>query len=106
MYILDYGSVRINGVTGLLQVYTSGWRYMCDDYWTMDDTYTVCRQLGYRRASSYLTGQYNSNDQSRINNVRCSGNKLHLNECDYTTNDYCRRNEKVKVLCDASKLLY
>ena len=103
--IVDYGSVRINAVTGLLQVYTSGWRYMCDDYWTMDNTHTVCRQLGYRRASSYLTRRYSSSYQYTINKVRCSGNQLHLYGCDFTI-EYCGRNEKVKVSCDASKLFY
>ena len=39
--------VKANETYGLVEVWRSEWRSICDDYWTDEDANVVCRELGF-----------------------------------------------------------
>ena len=45
--LVDGDEVKANETYGLVEVWRSEWRSVCDDYWTDEDANVVCRELGF-----------------------------------------------------------
>ena len=73
---------------------------VCDDVWSSNHAEVVCRQLGYTRGD-YLTGSPWGSVPTdyAMDEVRCDGNEMHLQDCSYSTSDNCNTSEGAGVHC-------
>jgi len=73
---------------------------VCDDYWYSNDANVVCRQLGYIRGSPTQESYFGPIETNyAMDDVRCSGNEYHLQDCTYTTYANCAGTEGAGVVC-------
>ncbi|CAI8018658.1 Neurotrypsin [Geodia barretti] len=76
---------RNNYNRGLLQVWLNGrWGVVSDTAWTIEDTNTVCRQLG-RNGITSTDSDYSTDLPVVMSNVMCVGTESRLIDCPYTT---------------------
>ena len=45
--------VKATESSGLVEVWRSEWRSICDDFWTDEDANVVCRELGFLGFGEY-----------------------------------------------------
>ena len=45
--LVDGANMKATKTSGLVEVWRSEWRSICDDYWTDEDANVVCRELGF-----------------------------------------------------------
>ena len=76
---------------------------VCDDDWDNEDAQVVCRELGfmeggYATKESYF-GSVDLENQSGLDQVRCSGRESSLLDCHHETFDDCGNAEGAGVVC-------
>ena len=76
---------------------------VCDDEWDDEDAQVVCRELGfmeggYATKESYF-GSVDLENQSGLDQVRCSGRESSLLDCRHETFDDCGNGEGAGVVC-------
>nr|XP_014352553.1 PREDICTED: antigen WC1.1-like isoform X2 [Latimeria chalumnae] len=104
----DYDKLRLVGgetkCSGRLEVWYSGsWGTVCDDSWDLTDAEVVCRQLGCGDAVTVPqeTEFGEGNGTIWLDEVRCSGRELVLQDCrssPWGQND-CSHKEDAGVYC-------
>ena len=52
---MDGEEVKANETYGLVEVWRTEWRSVCDDYWTDEDANVVCRELGFLGFGWYIS---------------------------------------------------
>ena len=73
---------------------------VCDDIWTSSHADVVCRQLGYSYGDPFTQSHWGSVPSNfAMDEVRCGGNEMYLQECSYSTSDDCGSNEGAGVHC-------
>ena len=81
------GDLRLTGGSkhgsGRVEVYHEDeWGTICTDFWDMDDTAVVCRQLGYSSAIGFsFTKSSKQNMPIWLDNVHCDGVEDKLVDC-------------------------
>ena len=45
--LVDGEEVTATETSGLVEVWRTEWRSVCDDFWTAEDANVVCRELGF-----------------------------------------------------------
>jgi len=74
---------------------------VCDDSWDREDGEVVCRQLGFagleRVSSQSEFGRVSPN--FAMDEVRCNGSELRLQDCRYEREDDCGAEEGAGVVC-------
>ena len=105
------GDVRLVGGStdseGRVEVYDNGvWGTVCDDSWDVTDASVVCRQLGYRGATS-APGQATFGQGSGpiyYDDVACNGNEPRLVDCSHsgTGNHNCAHSEDAGAVCETT----
>lgn len=105
------GDVRlVGGATdseGRVEVYDNGaWGTVCDDSWDVTDAGVVCRQLGYRGATSAPREAFFGAGSGSIyyDEVACTGSEARLVDCSHSALGVhnCNHNEDAGVVCDTS----
>ena len=76
---------------------------VCDDRWDDGDAQVVCRELGFMdrghaTKESYF-GSVDLENQSGLDQVRCSGRESSLLDCRHETFDDCGNGEVAGVVC-------
>ena len=105
----SYGSSLVRLVNGgasygRVEVYYNGkWGTVCDDYWDINDTSVVCRQLGFSGALSplYYAAYGKGLDPVWLDDVDCAGGEATLLDCPHKGwgKEDCGHNEDASVLC-------
>ena len=89
---------------GRVEVYYNGqWQTVCDDYWDIDDATVVCRQLGYRGATTaHQSAHFGQGSGSiLLDDLHCRGTESSLLRCSHNginTHD-CGHHEDAGVTC-------
>ncbi|KAJ8030427.1 Neurotrypsin [Holothuria leucospilota] len=92
---------------GRVEIFYNGiWGTVCDDSWDRNDAQVVCRELGFGEYGDALS--YSSYGpgvgQIWLDNVRCNGNELRLEDC--RSNEWgihdCNHYEDASVRCHDS----
>ena len=89
---------------GRVEVFYNGiWGTVCDDVWDLKHAQVVCRQLGFRNASSApQSAKYGQgSDPIWLDDVRCKGNETSLFNCPHTGWGIhnCNHAEDASVVC-------
>lgn len=89
---------------GRVEVFYKGiWGTVCDDLWDLNDAEVVCRQLGFRNASSApQRAKYGQgSDPIWLDNVGCNGNEASLFDCPHAGwgIEDCSHGEDASVVC-------
>ncbi|EDO39790.1 predicted protein [Nematostella vectensis] len=90
------------GSYGRVEVMKRGeWGTVCDDHWTMTEGHVVCRELGYRGASSVEIDAHHGEGEGKIwmDEVECEGSELSLLDCPHETEHDCDHYEDASVVC-------
>ena len=69
---------------GRVEISVNGiWGTVCDDFWSIEDAYVVCRMLGLPQATAATKGQSFGKGTGPIwmDNVQCFGNESSLLYC-------------------------
>ena len=76
------GDVRLQSSNAVMIYHSSSWRYVCDDYWGMQDAEVVCRQLGLGGASSApVSITIAAFGNFWLDDVQCTGTEETLSDC-------------------------
>ncbi|CAH3144013.1 unnamed protein product, partial [Porites lobata] len=102
------GLVRLAGGGpnyGRVEVFHRGqWGTVCDDSWDIKDADVVCRQLGFRSASSApCCARYGQGtDPIWMDNVACHGGEHSLLDCAHAGwgKENCGHGEDTSVVCN------
>lgn len=89
---------------GRVEVFYKGiWGTVCDDAWDLNDAQVVCRQLGFRNASSAPHGaKYgHGSDPIWLDDVGCKGEEASLFNCSHAGwgIENCSHGEDASVVC-------
>ena len=89
---------------GRVEVFYKGiWGTVCDDGWDINDAQVVCRQLGFRNASSApQSAKYGQgSDPIWLDDVGCKGNEASLFDCPHAGwgIENCGHHEDASVVC-------
>ena len=89
---------------GRVEVFYKGiWGTVCDDHWDLNDAQVVCRQLGFRNASSAPHGaKYGQgSDPIWLDDVSCKGGEASLFNCSHAGwgIENCSHGEDASVVC-------
>lgn len=89
---------------GRVEVFYKGiWGTVCDDLWDLNDAGVVCRQLGFRNASSAPHGaKYGQgSDPIWLDDVGCKGEEASLFNCSHAGwgIENCNHGEDASVVC-------
>ncbi|XP_043535013.1 neurotrypsin isoform X1 [Chiloscyllium plagiosum] len=90
---------------GRLEVFHGGeWGTVCDDHWDDLDAEVVCRQLGLSgTAKSWMLSHFgHGSGVILLDDVECTGNELHLDECKKSNwrQHNCEHAEDAGVSCN------
>ena len=73
---------------------------VCDDYWESNHANVTCHQLGYTYGDAYDGSHWGDVPwEYAMDDVRCNGNEMYLQECSYSTSDDCNGHEGAGVHC-------
>nr|XP_006825727.1 PREDICTED: uncharacterized protein LOC102807433 [Saccoglossus kowalevskii] len=111
-HVRYYESIRLVGSSvlgqGRVEVYSEDaglWGTICDDYWSIQNTDVVCRELGLGKAL-YGPGNFIITPEYRrpilITDVHCTGNETSLAYCSYGNAldaHVCTNQQDVVVFC-------
>ena len=107
MYILCFQTVRLGEKSfsseGLVAFYhKKTWGAICDQQWDKQDADVVCRQLGFRNATTVYSSPANKVDTMWINNLQCHGNETSLVFCVHNEweNQSCTNGRQAGVVCE------
>ena len=84
--------------------YNGEWGTVCDDGWSSNDAYVVCRQLGFGSSGTPYSSAYFGQGSGPIllDNVACTGSELTLASCGHLgigTIRSCSHYEDAGVRC-------
>ena len=84
--------------------YDGEWGTVCDDGWSSNDAYVVCRQLGFRSSGIPYSNAYFGQGSGLIllDNVACTGSELTLANCSHLgigITRSCSHSEDAGVRC-------
>ena len=89
---------------------SSEWQGVCDDYWQgvikwgRQNAEVICRMLDFPGAINFTTssgyGAYNNSADFALDDIRCQGDEVSLEDCKYTTRENCGITEYVGVACN------
>ncbi|XP_019852771.1 PREDICTED: scavenger receptor cysteine-rich type 1 protein M160-like [Amphimedon queenslandica] len=94
---------------GRLEVYNgSSWGSVCNLDWSVEDSKTVCRDLGYSVEPLPITVDYRSFGRGggpiKISRISCKGNESHFRDCLFASNvSGCGHDNDVAVVCQGSE---
>nr|XP_058960676.1 uncharacterized protein LOC131787615 [Pocillopora verrucosa] len=102
-----YGSsiIRLAGGShnyGRVEVLVGGqWGTICDHTWDTNDAKVVCRQLGFKGATSAPRGAAYGQGSGPIqrSHVYCEGNEESLLDCPHCPSHHCWHSEDASVVC-------
>ena len=94
---------------GRVEVYHSGtWGTVCDDDWDLQDATSVCRELGYIKATAAVRPARFGSGSGPIlfSEVACVGDESTITECDHhsTGGHNCSHKEDVGVVCEGQSV--
>ncbi|XP_053387248.1 deleted in malignant brain tumors 1 protein-like [Mercenaria mercenaria] len=108
-YPLNITDIRLNSTIssrqGRVEVKVGGeWGTVCEDGFGRTDALVVCRMLGFNISYSnvlYLGTAYfgPGSGQIFVDELACSGDEYHLNECYYIPEHNCGHYDDVSVIC-------
>ncbi|XP_053374890.1 deleted in malignant brain tumors 1 protein-like [Mercenaria mercenaria] len=78
------------------------WGTVCNDSFNANDANVICHMLGFTEGANYI-GIASFGEGSGpiyVDELSCSGNESHINECKYNTEDDCSHSEDMSVICN------
>ena len=89
---------------GRVEIYENGqWGTVCDDTWDIADAKVVCRQLGFKGATSAPTAATYGQGSGPIlrHDVNCQGSESSLLNCPHEVfgPNHCNHHEDSSVVC-------
>jgi len=106
---VSYGTLRLVGGSnyreGRVEIYTTSWGTICDDYWDYLDARVVCRQLGFGYYGVALSGSSVPDGSGSIwlDDVNCRGTERTLLSCSRNSRSIgshnCGHHEDAGVRC-------
>jgi len=90
------GSNNLEGRVEIL--YNGRWRKICDDSWTIEDAYVICRQFG-RALQAIVHANFGQGTGTIwLENVLCIGNETRIEDCPHNGwgTYYCDHSEDEK----------
>ncbi|XP_053386930.1 uncharacterized protein LOC123542087 [Mercenaria mercenaria] len=108
-YPLNISNIRlastVSGRQGRVEIEVGGvWGTVCDDDFSRNDALVICRMLGlnvsYSHAHYFGNAHYGpGNGTIFVDDLSCSGDEYHINDCSYLPEHNCAHNEDVSVIC-------
>ncbi|XP_030844521.1 deleted in malignant brain tumors 1 protein isoform X3 [Strongylocentrotus purpuratus] len=107
------GDVRLAGAgssanQGRVEVYDNGqWGTVCNDLWDIRNALVVCRQLGFRGATSSRDQFGQGTGPILLDNVECGGDETSIMECrkNPIRSHNCYHHEDAGVICSDAILV-
>ena len=101
------GSIRLVGGVGAgrLEVYRGGsWGSVCNSEWSVEDSRTACRDLGYSVEPNPITADYRSFGKGggavKVSRLACKGNESRFSDCTYSSDvNGCDHDDDIAVVC-------
>ena len=90
---------------GRLEVYSEdSWGSVCNLDWSVEDSKTVCRDLGYSVDPNPIAVDYRSFGRGggpiKVSRISCKGNESHFSDCVNTSDvSGCGHDNDVAVVC-------
>jgi len=93
-----------NNLEGRVEVLYSGtWGTICDDFWSIEDSHVICRQLGFGPAlQATLRASFGQGTGIIwLDNVQCIGNEIRIEYCPHNGwgTHNCHHYEDAGVVC-------
>ena len=87
-----------------VEVFYNGiWGTVCDDYWDLNDSNVVFRQLRFKKAVAANRSAAFGTGEGKIwmEHVRCAGNEASLDECEHNEwgDNNCDHIDDAGVMC-------